>query len=154
MDTSFTLPLHTEELGRLPFHHGFSSPFQQTPQTDASAPAFLELFTDRQGTSIAPGVQLEEQVDIDAALGSAGTLPFDFPMHLTEDSELLSALATGGLAMSANAQQPQNAVSPNAQVEYSGSNGYMMQDVDISAENLAFADNMMEMWSTIPTSLE
>ncbi|KAI0779911.1 fungal-specific transcription factor domain-containing protein [Fomes fomentarius] len=157
MDTSFTLPLHTEELGRLPFHHGFSTPFQQTPQTDAAAPAFLELFTDRLGTSIPQGipqgVPLEEQVNIDAAPGSAGTLPFDFPMHLTEDSELLSALANGGPATSAHAQQPQNAVSPNAQVECSGSNGFMMQDVDISAENLAFADNMMEMWSTVPTSL-
>ncbi|KAI0697711.1 fungal-specific transcription factor domain-containing protein [Cerioporus squamosus] len=147
-DPSFSLPVHTEELGRLPFHHGFSSfllPQQQSSQS-------LDLFGDLQsaaGPSTLPQTESLQGAPIDTAGFDVNTS--GFPTRAADLSALLSALSAPSPSSAQESQYPpQQADGAPYQMSMSGD-----MDVDMtSAENIAFADSMLEMWSTAPTSFE
>ena len=152
MDTSFTLPLHTEELGRLPFHHGFSAEQHALEQAYMQDLAQMQQ-QQQQPVSTLPQTRLEAQEP-------------GYFLRMTDYSELLSALSVPvppNLAGEAPASG--SAPAAHAQMGVVGAGGHaidmgmgmQMQMPDVammSTENLAFADNMMEMWSAAPTSLE
>ncbi|KAI0719057.1 fungal-specific transcription factor domain-containing protein [Cerioporus squamosus] len=146
------LPVHTEELGRLPFHHGFSSLLAAvngngTPQRQRTQPPdiFAGIQPAAGPSTLAPAGRLP-----DAAMDTEGfnvNAP-GFPMRVTDYSELLSALS----APSPPQQQhsPQYVGGTPSPMSMNGDSDVAM----LSAENMAFADNMMEMWSTAPASFE
>ena len=138
--SSFSLPVHTEELGRLPFHHGFSSLLTATngnvtPQQQGPQPP--NIFAGIQPGAGPSTYQHDATMDTDGFNVNAP----GFPMRVTDYSELLTALA----APSPPQQQP----SPQ-HVSGAPSPLSMNGDTDVAM----FTDNMMEMWSTAPTSFE
>ncbi len=144
---SFSLPIHTNELGRVPFHHGFSpflAPQQQSPQP-----------LDIGGLPAGPGMLPRAGPLQNAPMDTDG---FDvdspvFSMGATDLQELLASLSAPSLP---SAQQPQHPGQPQQanDAPYSASTSDDVDVTMISAENTAFADSMMEMWSTAPTSFE
>ncbi|KAI0755124.1 fungal-specific transcription factor domain-containing protein [Daedaleopsis nitida] len=167
-EPTFTLPLYTQELGRLPFHHGFhsSQPFpdaaygSQQQQLGAGSQAGA---AHPAGMSMSPGPPAD---DYTVLMNTPS-----FPMHIASYRELLFALSMttsspGTHTPSAHTQmhstngemgmpQPQTVPMTVAMEQNENS---ALQDMDVSmsmsAEDLAFADNMMEMWATAPISLE
>ncbi|TFK84862.1 hypothetical protein K466DRAFT_495789 [Polyporus arcularius HHB13444] len=145
------LPVHTKELGRLPFHHGFSSLLSAvngngTPQQRRPQPP--DIFAGMQPTAGPSTFPQTGLPDAPMDTESFNVNAPGFPMRVTDYSELLSALSAPS--------PPQQQHSP----QYVGNTPSPMSmngDADVamlSAENMAFADNMMEMWSTAPTSFE
>ncbi|TFK88610.1 hypothetical protein K466DRAFT_488593 [Polyporus arcularius HHB13444] len=144
---SFSLPIHTDELGRVPFHHGFSTflaPQQQSPQP-----------LDNGGLPAGPGT-LPQAGPLQSAPMDTDGFDVDSPvfsMGATDLQELLASLSAPSLP---SAQQPQQSGQPQQAngTPYSASTSDDIDVTMISAENTAFADSMMEMWSTAPTSFE
>ncbi|KAI1791322.1 fungal-specific transcription factor domain-containing protein [Ganoderma leucocontextum] len=133
MDLSFALPLHTEDLGRIPFHHGFSSQFS------AGAPA------PQQQPHFAAQMQQQQQQQTEGMIGNAFG-PVSSEMSLADYSQLLAAMSLPNPApLGSNIQQIQP--QPLEQPAAAGTGA----DTDVS---MMFEDNMVEMWSSAPTSLE
>lgn len=170
MDQSFTLPVRTQDLGRLPFHHGFHT---------------FDGFVD--ATSVFDSQQQQQQHGVAAIVppmvqGMDMNMSADGFTMFANYGELLSALAMATPSPVSDANSPP----PDAQGHTQGSDmqaqaqalgsqvqardasiamgpgpdgNFMFPDMstdmpmDLSAENLTFADNMMEMWSTAPVSL-
>ncbi|KAI0737556.1 fungal-specific transcription factor domain-containing protein [Daedaleopsis nitida] len=162
MDPSFTLPVHTQDLGRLPFHYGFHPSFAQQQQADAQTQAYLaSLQGQGLSASMSQGVQgLNVHTTAEGFSGDSAGFPI-----FAGYSELLSAFSMAtpspvtaldphshSHSHSLDARQLQRHNVPIA-TGPDGNYAYRDMDVAMSEENLAFADNMMEMWSTAPTSL-
>ncbi|RPD54024.1 hypothetical protein L227DRAFT_512443 [Lentinus tigrinus ALCF2SS1-6] len=145
---TFSLPVHTEELGRLPFHHGFSSLLaavngNETPQQHVPQPP--NIFSGLQPVPGPSALPQDAPMDTETLNVNAP----GFPMRVTDYSELLTAL-TAPSPPSAQQHSPQHISNAPSPLSVNGDTDVTM----MSAENMAFADNMMKMWSTAPTSFE
>ncbi|KAI0749212.1 fungal-specific transcription factor domain-containing protein [Daedaleopsis nitida] len=150
---SFSLPVHTEELGRLPLHPGFNlsyagewhhhHPQQQQPQhvaepmaTDVAGGGGTSPFDPRLMAMYnlqAPGFG-----ELFAAASATGVLPDPSPFatQLPSDMQAMAASGNGGGMGQGAGSRP------------GGAGGAL------SSEELAFTDNTLAMWSTAPTSFE
>lgn len=151
VDPSFAPPVHTEELGNLPFHHGLNPLLSISTGTYQQCyPPPFDILTATQPT-IESSILPHDGALQDAAMD---TMHFDpnapgIPMRVEDLSELLSIFTS-----STSSQQHQPSTTPvgSAPTETSESGN---TDVSmLSAENMTYADNMMEVWSTAPTSFE
>ncbi len=163
MDFSSELPVHTADLGRVPFHHGFSSHFdprysisqqhslfpsemqQQQQQTYYSDPLQQPGLA---SASIPPSLS-----NVNGGLGGDGMNwnsfgPFPSEMSLADYDQLLAAMAVPTAAPAGSSSAPQ--VEPQTQEQPAVAAGTTGADADVS---MMFEDNMVEMWSSAPTSL-
>ena len=156
---SFELPLRTEDLGRVPFHHGFSSPFingvpQQQPQLSSHMQPQPQMYypNPHQHEQLATATIPLSNSGIggstpQVASNGNGFGPAAYEMSLAEYSELLTA-------MSASAPPPPDANGPQMHpqaLQQSMVAGGGNADTDVS---MMFEDNMAEVWSSAPASLE
>ncbi|EJF60413.1 hypothetical protein DICSQDRAFT_137505 [Dichomitus squalens LYAD-421 SS1] len=158
MDMSFELPLRTEDLGRVPFHYGFSSPFANGTSHELQLPSYVQ----QQPLTYYPDPHQHEQLASatiplsDGGIGGSvqqiplngnNSGPATFEMSLAEYSQLLAAMSVSAPSPpETNGQQmyPQGLQQSTATA---GSNA----DTDVS---MMFEDNMAEVWSSAPASLE
>ncbi|EIW57140.1 uncharacterized protein TRAVEDRAFT_125896 [Trametes versicolor FP-101664 SS1] len=165
----FALPVHTEELGRLPLHPGFSGNYpqewaqgaapaqQQQPQAQQQQPQQTQQQQQQQhmppmASSSAPRTP---------APGASGN-PFDprvLSMFNTPGpsgfSEMFAtpppSAATDGPAYPSPFVQEMHTLAAAGAGAGAGGDAAMS---GISAQELAFADNTLDMWSTAPTGFE
>ena len=154
-DFSFELPVHTADLGRVPFHHGFSShfdprySFSQPQQQSSLASQMLQ----QQPTFYSGLPQQHASIPMSLSNGGPsgegmngdvfGSLTSE--MSLADYDQLLAAMSIPtAVPTGSNAQQALE------QPTVMGAAGTMAADADVS---MMFEDNMVEMWSSAPTSL-
>ena len=131
---SFALPVHTDELGRLPLHPGFNVSYSGEWQHEAQPPP----------PSQAPQPQAH----------GGGAPPFDprvmgmYALQPPSFNELFSA------AM----QEPSAFTQAGPDVSMGATGGAPPatgpQGPSLSSEEMAFADNTLAMWSNAPSSFE
>ncbi|KAI9000492.1 fungal-specific transcription factor domain-containing protein [Trametes punicea] len=150
----FSLPVHTDELGRLPLHPGFSMSYPQnwlqSSQQQSTSPSATHTPSGAPTPSVSdPGrVPGAGPSQFDPRVLSMFTMPGAGAFH-----EMFSTPpppdAQGYTPFSAEMQSAAAAVagagtSVDATAGMSG----------MTPEELAFADNTLDMWSTAPTSFE
>ncbi|KAI8993823.1 fungal-specific transcription factor domain-containing protein [Trametes punicea] len=141
---SFDLPMHTEDLGRIPFHHGFSpSSFRQVYSqsqqgvfpTQSAGPSSLGTFSSMPSAAFQPsGVHMGDVASPGfnnpyVAMDAAST--YSFP-QASQASQLSGMDHTGRAGHGVNAA------------------GFPM----LMTDGLTLADNTLEMWSSAPTSMD
>ena len=173
MDFSFELPVHTADLGRVPFHHGFSSHFDprySISQQQQQQPPFPAQIQQQQQQTFYPDPLQQQNLAStslplplsNGVLGGDGINinsfgPFASELSLADYQQLLAAMSVPTAAPSApgpSAQQiqpqPQPQPQPLEQEQAAAVAGMASADADVS---MMFEDNMVEMWSAAPTSL-
>ncbi|CDO74319.1 hypothetical protein BN946_scf184449.g4 [Trametes cinnabarina] len=161
---SFDLPVHTEDLGRIPFEHGFSPSLfapgpdagmhaQQTqsqPQTQAQlpggGPSYMQTFPENMDAASLPQTS--------AFVGGGGGAGFDnhnsFPQlaqaSLFDFSQVLQQQQPSLDTYVRQQQQQQQPAGPDlGEAATMGMPGFSMD---------VLADNTLEMWSSAPTSMD
>ncbi|KAM5543320.1 hypothetical protein V8D89_003194 [Ganoderma adspersum] len=168
MDFSFELPVHTADLGRVPFHHGFSSHFdprysvsqqQQQPPLPSQMQQQQTFYSDplQQQNLVSASLPLSLS---NGGLGSegmdvSGFGPLASELSLADYQQLLAAMSVPTAAPSGPGPSTQQRVQPQPQPqpleqEQAAVAGMASADADVS---MMFEDNMVEMWSAAPTSL-
>ncbi|PIL33896.1 transcription factor [Ganoderma sinense ZZ0214-1] len=173
MDFSFELPVHTADLGRVPFHHGFSSHFDprysisqqhqhQQPQALFSSP--IQGQPQQQQTYFSDLLQQDTLASTSVPMslpnggfgGEAMTMNGDGFGHLPSELSLadyqqflaaMSMPTTAPAGLGSNAPQIQPQPLEQQQAVAAGMAG---ADADVS---MMFEDHMVEMWSSAPASL-
>ncbi|KAI0373472.1 hypothetical protein BV20DRAFT_962633 [Pilatotrama ljubarskyi] len=146
---SFELPISTEDLGRVPFTHGFSPFFdpelaqkRQAAQQQAPNPTFA---------------QISEQIPWDVLNAGASGIAPPYQGDLGsgmyhEGFSSLDAVQRPAARESAFGFQPAQLSTMNAPAQDLGGAGRQLPT--LTEEDLALADNTLDMWSSAPTSLE
>ncbi|RPD52801.1 hypothetical protein L227DRAFT_646228 [Lentinus tigrinus ALCF2SS1-6] len=148
-------PIYSEQLGRIPFHHGFSPLFSPVNGIGTSLQRFPPPFDILTATPPEAGPSTLPQdgpPSREAAIDIAGldvNAP-EFSMRVEDFSELLSTLNVPPSLIAQQPPAPQQAGSASIPMSMDSDPDVLM----MSAENMAFAGNMMEMWSTAPTSFD
>ncbi|KAI0787277.1 fungal-specific transcription factor domain-containing protein [Fomes fomentarius] len=162
---SFALPLHTEELGRLPLHPGFNVSYagdwqhqphvSSIPTPTSSAPSQTSVTYDPGASGLLGAPQFDPRLmamynlqqqpsgfggQMYATGGTpAPSEPSPFATQLPQDMRAMAAAGGGG--------------APGMGGPGGMSGGVQGQAV-LSSEEMAFADNTLAMWSTAPTGFE
>ncbi|KAI0373465.1 hypothetical protein BV20DRAFT_937863 [Pilatotrama ljubarskyi] len=157
---SFDLPISTEDLGRVPFHHGFS-------------PFFDPTFGHKQ--HMAPQHAMQDHVADPNFMQPAGQMPWSGTVQ--DPANYQPNAFSAGMAyqngagsttfddMYASVQGMQRPNGLNPAFQYSPSQFTAMNQPgrglgtapdlpELTETDLALADNTLEMWSTAPTSLD
>ncbi|TBU65203.1 fungal-specific transcription factor domain-containing protein [Dichomitus squalens] len=137
--TSFVLPVHTDELGRLPLHPGLDASYSDWPQHAQQ----------RQEQQLAA-------VSRRAGMSSAQFDPRAMPMYTLQPASFNEMINAAASEPSAFAQMPSEMhLAPTITPGTAGAaQGSMAQGPPISSEEMAFTDNTLAMWSNAPTSFE
>ncbi|KAI0824059.1 fungal-specific transcription factor domain-containing protein [Trametes gibbosa] len=172
LPVSFDLPVRTEDLGRVPFNYGFSPFFDalfppeqqpglhQAPINDMEGDNMMQLqpsvearCTAPPSAINAPPVNEYQQFNI----GSGSTpVPTGSSYGPTQQPTQAPGVATQASAFQFPftfpvPSQPQNMSTIGPAAPPKASNGPMPP---LSVEDLALADNALDMWSSAPTSLD
>lgn len=157
----FALPVHTEELGRLPLHPGFSGNYPQE-WAQGTAPQQQQPQQSQQQQQQHMPPMASSSAPRTPAPGASGN-PFDprvLSMFNTPGpsgfSEMFatpppSAATDGPAYPSPFVQEMHTLAAAGAGAGTGGGDAAMS---GISAQELAFADNTLDMWSTAPTGFE
>ena len=154
IDFSFELPVHTADLGRVPFHHGFSSHFDARYAVSQQQSFFLSQ-TQQQtfypnplqpnGLDPAPiALSLHNDLLSGGDMNGAALGPFTSELSLADYDQLLAAMSVPTTAPPGPNTQPLEQPTAAAGATATAA------DADVS---MMFEDNMVEMWSSAPTSL-
>ncbi|KAH9847217.1 fungal-specific transcription factor domain-containing protein [Lenzites betulinus] len=155
----FALPVHTEELGRLPLHPGFSTSYppewppaastatqqQQQPMTPMPSSSSAAQAPSHQPPSTSqfdPRVLSMFNVPGPAGFGEMFATPP--PSAASDAPGFPSSFASAEMAA-------MGAAGPDAAAGGTGTPG---PGPGLTAQELAFADNTLDMWSTAPTGFE
>lgn len=160
---SFALPLHTEELGRLPLHPGFNVSYAgdwqhqphvssiPTPTSSAPSETGAGVRYDPSASGLIGAPQFDPRLMAMYNLqppsgfgqmfgGAAPSEPSPFATQLPGDMQAMAAGGGGGSGA--------RGVSGPGGMSGEGAAAVL------SSEELAFADNTLAMWSTAPTGFE
>ncbi|KAI0360889.1 hypothetical protein OH77DRAFT_1393127 [Trametes cingulata] len=146
--TSFELPISTEDLGRVPFTHGFS-------------PFFNDAFAQKPQQSVPQEVQNQSFAQFSGQVPWSGPGPgafdaasaFEGGAATASYNDMYAAMA----AMPQSAGQsaaflPQSSSTMNPPLgDMGGANGELPT---LTEEDLALADNTLDVWSSAPATLE
>nr|QDK64611.1 cellulolytic transcriptional activator 2 [Ganoderma lucidum] len=147
MDFSFELPVYTADLGRVPFHHGFSSHHDSRYAVSQQQQPLLPSQMQQQQTFYSGFLQQGASIPMslsNGGLGGEGAFgSLTSEMSLADYDQLLAAMSMPTTAPTG--PSPQHPLEqPTATA------GMTAADADVS---MMFEDNMVEMWSSAPTSL-
>lgn len=148
----FALPIHAEELGSFPLNHGFNPLFPAFYGTGIPRQGFPPPFDILAATEPVAGPSAISQGESLQGTAMDAVIPDvnapEFSMRAEDLNELLSIVTAPSLG---EQQQPSPEQADAAPTSTSADGD---PDVAMSAESMMFADNMMEMWSTAPTSFK
>ncbi|KAI0666613.1 fungal-specific transcription factor domain-containing protein [Trametes maxima] len=155
---SFDLPVHTEDLGRVPFHHGFSPFLNPAQGFNAQQQAIL-------GAATAPGGLSTQQVPqglphVDMSLNGMGEAPYFDPAffgnpYVETQTVQQTSSDSPGSAIQFSQQAPQaEGVQPAQSPSAAGDCGDLGTSLPpLTQEDLALADDTLELWSAAPISM-
>ncbi|KAH9851367.1 fungal-specific transcription factor domain-containing protein [Lenzites betulinus] len=165
---SLNLPVRTEDLGRVPFNYGFSSFFNASTPPDPQAgpqpgqdgltvhpfsPSFMEtLFAMPQDSSSLPRTSGYQQFGNSSEPAAMPDEPSYGPVQPPQPSTAAAGDSAFQFPFTFPASsQTQDMSTGNPTLQPPISNGTLPP---FSLEDLALADNTLDMWSTAPTSLD
>ena len=142
---SFALPVHTDELGRLPLHPGFNVSYaggwQDQPQSQPqSQPQPSQVQAQQQQPVGSGGPAFDPRM-----MGMYALQPPSFNELFSASMQEPSAFTQAG---------PEVAMAGASSAGPAAGAGVGAQGQPLSSEEMAFTDNTLAMWSNAPTSFE
>ena len=156
-EPSSGMPIHTDELGRLPLNDSFNPLLSAvyghgTPQQHLSPP--LDILNEMQPVAGPSSLPRTAAPPEDAAIDTSN-VHMNIPgssIEMENFSDLFSILSASYPL--SEQQQPSSQQQSQPQQDGLSTLAHDDTDVSMSTEDMSIADSMMEMWSTAPTSFE